>query len=82
MLGTGYNYREGGCKTGGGGGGKSFSHAEGGSFFCTSLVLAILKGDAKRFHSSKVGWGRVTKKCNPVLRGGAIFPFPPPSPSP
>ena len=59
----------------GGGGGQSFSHAEGG-------------GDAKVWPLFKRGGGR--KKFYPVLRGGganifgsAIFPFctPPPPPS-
>ena len=76
-------------KAGGGGGRKSFSHAEGGAqtgfgvVFTRSLeVLAILYGGAKSFHSLKGGGGH--KKYYPVLRGGggaptnlgpAVFPF-------
>ena len=74
----------------GGGGGKSFSHAEEGaqkfwgSFYTVAWSFSHIEGGAKSFHSLKGG----RKKFDPVLSGGGgaksfrptIFPFcsPPP----
>ena len=60
------------CKKGGGGGGKSVSHAEGGhktfwGGFCAVLEVAVLEGGGReKFPLFKRG-GR--KKFYPVLRG-------------